>query len=184
MTPKWFYLFVVTCMALLVVGCDDDSDEDTDEESDDSADQNAGCAKDCHGDKDSPLPTDGVHEAHGEVGCEECHEVPASGDTSHVDGEAAVVFGSLAKTGGLKPEFDAKALTCADTYCHGASLTDGSNTTPAWDDDTQMKCGSCHGYPPTTDHVDNDSCEKCHSSVWDGTDFVDPSLHRNGSVDL
>lgn len=178
MTPKWLYLFVVTCTALLVVGCDDGSDDNGN-----SGGENAGCAADCHGNEDSPLPESDAHPAHEDVGCEECHEVPSSDDTSHADGEAEVVFGSLAKTGGLKPKFNADDLTCAKTYCHGASLTDGSNTTPAWDDKS-VDCGSCHGVPPTTGHVDNDNCGKCHSSGWDGSDFDDPSLHRNGTIDL
>ncbi len=45
--------------------------------------------------------------------------------------------------------------TCSAIYCHGATLTGGTNTTPSWvGGSAQVYCGSCHGataaQPPTT----------------------------------
>jgi predicted CxxxxCH...CXXCH cytochrome family protein len=45
--------------------------------------------------------------------------------------------------------------TCSAIYCHGSTLTGGSNTSPSWVGGTgQVQCGTCHGAssanPPTT----------------------------------
>jgi len=45
--------------------------------------------------------------------------------------------------------------TCSAIYCHGSTLTGGSNTSPSWvGGSSQVQCGTCHGTssanPPTT----------------------------------
>jgi predicted CxxxxCH...CXXCH cytochrome family protein len=74
--------------------------------------------------------------------------------------------------------------TCTGVYCHGASLSGGTLTAPVWTqvDGTQAYCGSCHSTPPEDGHTTSTACENCHSSVYDGSSFVDLSLHVNGTV--
>lgn len=70
--------------------------------------------------------------------------------------------------------------TCANVYCHGATLTNGVNTTPNWtlSGGSQAGCGTCHGAymegPGTgghTRHAGNAagglqmSCDNCHGTL-------------------
>lgn len=80
--------------------------------------------------------------------------------------------------------------TCANIYCHGATLTGGTSTTPNWTGLNQAACGSCHGVtvatPPTTGghlrHAGTGvvgrlslACTACHGATTDNS-------HINGSV--
>ncbi|MBJ6725375.1 CxxxxCH/CxxCH domain c-type cytochrome [Geomesophilobacter sediminis] len=78
-------------------------------------------------------------------------------------------------------------------YCHGGTLTGGTNTTPVWTGTGQATCGSCHGAsaanPPTTGshlrHAGNGTslgknnlaldCSTCHGNVG-------AVRHVNGTV--
>jgi predicted CxxxxCH...CXXCH cytochrome family protein len=40
--------------------------------------------------------------------------------------------------------------TTCSVYCHGSTLTGGSNSTPSWTGTNQAACGSCHGATPAT----------------------------------
>lgn len=79
---------------------------------------------------------------------------------------------------------------CSSIYCHGSTLTGGSNTSPSWvGGAAEAACGTCHGAsastPPTagshTKHASSAAgnyglaCTKCHPNVTDGS-------HVNGSV--
>src|SRR5205085_12275805 len=99
------------------------------------------------------------------IACSECHVVPT--DLSHIDGTAAVAFGELARKNGARPSWNRAAASCSATYCHGASLAGGTNTTPQWTkvDGTQAACGSCHGVPPPTPLPDNPDCSSCHTGT-------------------
>lgn len=85
------------------------------------------------------------------------------------------------------PNYDNR---CSSIYCHGSTLTGGTNTSPSWvGGSAEAGCGTCHGAsastPPTTGnhirHASNSAgnlnlaCTKCHSAVTDGS-------HVNGSV--
>ncbi len=150
----------------------------------------------CHGsaeNNDEPFGIDGTagaHEAHlagGKYGrptaCEECHRVPENvDDEDHVDAlPAEVRFGSLAKADGADPEWNRKEGICSGVYCHGVTLSGGSNTTPEWMDD-DVGCGSCHGYPPEDGHPDSTVCGNCHGEVYEGGGWVDQALHIDGTV--
>ncbi|HEY6004579.1 MAG TPA: CxxxxCH/CxxCH domain-containing protein, partial [Anaeromyxobacter sp.] len=125
------------------------------------------------------------------LGCEACHAKPADAlDAGHVDGPTATVaFGGLASKG-TAPAWSRGEATCSSTYCHGATLAGGTNTSPIWTvlDGTQAACGTCHGNPPATgrhgQHVISWSvpCFACHPRVA-GRPF-DPSLHVNGTKDM
>jgi len=80
--------------------------------------------------------------------------------------------------------------TCSAIYCHGSTLTGGSNITPSWvAGSTQAACGTCHGAssanPPTSgSHVRHAgagagqlqlSCDSCHGTHND-------NKHINGDV--
>lgn len=139
----------------------------------------------------------GVHDSHvgttiaPPISCAECH--PSRGDVitdaAHVDGDgqAEVVFGTLARTGGVSPAYaraSPASATCASTYCHG-NFTGGVNATPNWTSTAQVTCTSCHGNPPNTGRHDlhvNDrgyACERCHSGFSSST--VNASVHLNGT---
>jgi predicted CxxxxCH...CXXCH cytochrome family protein len=165
----------------------------------------------CHGSPDSPAPpvdtqgrsdttfvSVGAHQSHlspdparaisAPVPCGECHTEPdAAEPLSHIDAVAAVVFGPLASAGSATPSWN--GTTCA-TYCHGQTLSGGSNPTPRWTkvDGTQDACGSCHGLPPQSCNASaapGETCASCHASVINASyQFVDKSLHINGVVDF
>ncbi len=122
----------------------------------------------CHGSSSNPAPPEdidgntattsrgvGAHQAHvvysqTRFACSECHSVPSSlNDTGHIDSAlpAEMIWGTLARTDSLNPVWNGS--TCSDVYCHGASLSGGSNTAPNWTvvDGSQAICGTCHGIP-------------------------------------
>lgn len=166
----------------------------------------------CHGNAANaapPLDLDGLSEttektvgAHQEhlmaasgisaaVDCEQCHEVPAVVSAAgHLDGDgtAEVTFGPLARTDGLlpAPEWDAGTETCDNTYCHGATLTGGTNKTPQWTkvDGSQDACGTCHGFPPPAPHSGSTACDGCHAETVSGGQIAHPDKHIDGTVQV
>ncbi|WP_428262480.1 CxxxxCH/CxxCH domain c-type cytochrome [Haliangium sp.] len=177
-----------------------------------NADLQLGCSGTCHGDEDSTAPpldieggTDtesigvGAHRSHinpaptfhRAVQCDDCHTVPAAvGDDGHLDGDdvAELTFGDVATANGTAASWDRDNTTCT-VYCHGASLEDGggSLTTPDWTrvDDTQNRCGTCHGAPPPEPHPSDTNCGTCHPTMKPGTlEFLDPASHINGELDV
>ena len=167
----------------------------------------------CHGNKDNAAPPTaldpsrelgvGAHQAHLKVGtvaaaveCEECHTVPEDpADPDHLpeEGEAPeaeVVFGSLATTANLAPEWIRSEAKCANTYCHGGSLSGGRHAEPIWTqtDQTQIECDSCHGAPPPLPHPQEplaEDCASCHPDTVDnnGNILVAGGLHINGKTE-
>jgi len=130
------------------------------------------------------------------VACSECHAVPTSPAISaiHRNGATELSFGTLARTGGLTPtatrDLATGALVCTNTYCHGTSLTGGSNKSPRWNDTAYLNgCSICHGYPPATlrsgaAHTTSTACSSCHPHVNSTNNgFTDPSKHVNGTVE-
>ncbi len=160
------------------------------------SDDNAAPPVDTQGRSETTLMTVGAHQQHlGEsdwhrpVACNECHLVPESiDDAGHIDASPAELnFSGVAMEHAATPAFDHLTGTCSGTYCHGAAFdSDGSLTEPLWTlvDGTQDACGTCHALPPPDPHPDNNVCQTCHFSVYDGSDFVDPLRHINGMVNF
>lgn len=131
------------------------------------------------------------------VACAECHVVPGSPAVSgtHRNGSNDLVFGTVAKTGPLTPVYTVATGACANTYCHGATLTGGgSNKSPVWNQSGYLAagCATCHGYPPATvrngaaSHSTSSACSGCHPHVNaanNGFTTAGTALHINGSVD-
>ncbi len=149
---------------------------------------------DPQGRSDTTLVTVGAHQSHlnatlgKPVACKACHTVPMDvGDAGHKNGKGDVAFKDLSVLDGAAPSWDETAATCAGTYCHGATLSGGANTTPKWTvvGGDQAKCGNCHGLPPSSPHPADDKCAQCHGDVIneDGS-FKDASRHIDGTVDL
>ncbi len=149
------------------------------------------------GSKDTTDPGVGAHKSHVREGaisrkieCTECHLVPESVDADgHVDDAlpAEITWGELATTEGLDPVWDRENERCSSTYCHGASLSGGSNTEPKWTvvDGTQKACGTCHGNPPPYPHPDRRYCHTCHGETVtaNGTIDVAGGHHLDGELD-
>jgi predicted CxxxxCH...CXXCH cytochrome family protein len=146
--------------------------------------------RDLLGARDPSYPGVGAHEihlrpsaTHGPVACSECHVVPQRTDSpGHADdaGPAEVVFGSVARSGGLLPSYDAIARRCDNSHCHGSAQA-------VWTEprDSQAACGSCHGLPPAAPHPSSTLCSTCHGDVIDeAMTFTAPELHVNGIVEL
>lgn len=124
--------------------------------------------------------------------CGVCHVKPADAFApNHIDGPTATVtFGGLASTGGTTPTWDRASATCSSTYCHGATLPDGTNHAPLWTkvDGTQAACGTCHGNPPGSGrhamHVTSFGipCWACHPGKWNVV--VDVASHVSGVKDM
>ena len=131
--------------------------------------------------------------------CAECHSGLGLGTVDHLNRarlrSAAiqanpVAFGTLARTGGLSPSYSV-SKTCLNTYCHGASLTGGSNKSPQWGQIGYLQgCGTCHGFPPVNPSHTNVTaatlCSGCHSHVNSSNNGFTASglaLHINGILE-
>ncbi|MEK7704423.1 MAG: CxxxxCH/CxxCH domain-containing protein, partial [Myxococcota bacterium] len=143
------------------------------------------------------LTSVGAHQSHlagGQfsrpVACSECHIVPAHvDDAGHNDTAlpAEVAFGTLATTAGSggpsTPVWQHAGATCGGSYCHGATLSDGTLTTPVWTtvNGTQAACGTCHGMPPGGSHPTNANCEQCHApTAGPGQTIANRATHVDG----
>jgi predicted CxxxxCH...CXXCH cytochrome family protein len=127
--------------------------------------------------------------------CGVCHVKPVDALASgHIDGDtASVAFAGLATTTGVAPSWDRAAATCASTYCHGATLSGGTNTQPSWTtvDGSQAACGTCHGIPPSVLHPavtgGPSACNPCHPATVDASGAVIPpsagGKHLDGLVE-
>jgi len=103
-----------------------------------------------------------------------------------------VVFGTLSRTGGASPTFNAGTAGCAASYCHGTFTFNGvtgARATPIWTSTAPMTCTSCHGMPPSghpayTGTPNAVSCYQCHpqSVNADGT-IKQGGGHLNGKAD-
>jgi predicted CxxxxCH...CXXCH cytochrome family protein len=146
------------------------------------------------------------------VKCAECHVKPTTLFASgHIDTQlpAEVAFNdTLARlvTGSgtyvPSPGYNATALTCANTYCHGKwqmkksgsafayiftdSVMTGNITNDVlWTGGaSEASCGSCHALPPTG-HMTFplNSCTNCHTGVVNGSgQIINQALHINGKA--
>ena len=144
---------------------------------------------------DTALMSVGAHATHMSggrnakaVACTDCHLVPTELNTpGHVDSAlpAELVFSGAATARNAHPRFDAASGKCSNTYCHGFSLSGGSNTTPTWTvvDGTQTACGSCHGLPPPAPHPTSTQCQACHSpTAGPGMTIASAATHIDGVV--
>lgn len=141
-------------------------------------------------------PAVGAHQTHvvagtmrGPIPCGDCHQVPASAsDPGHLDPSPAEVrFSALSLTDGATPSWDRATATCTSSYCHGATLTGGSNTSPRWTvvNGTQAVCGTCHGDPPPSPHPARNDCTSCHpTSVLSNGSINVSGTHIDGKVDV
>lgn len=140
----------------------------------------------CHGD-----PPGGSHVPHASptiaaaVACGACHVVPdETVAPGHLDAPPVeTIFGGLALAGGARPSFTA-TRTCADSYCHGATLDGGALTEPTWGatDHAALACDACHGMPPANGHPDARVCGDCHNDVGPDDEIVAPAHHVDGIV--
>jgi predicted CxxxxCH...CXXCH cytochrome family protein len=145
----------------------------------------------CHGSSESSAPpsalggaTDptfrgvGAHEAHllnpglsAPVACGECHLVPDAIDApGHLDSlwPAEVSWEQAAIRPNASEPFDVGAQSCV-VYCHGSTLTGGTNTAPVWTVPfAGAVCDDCHGFPPPPPHPVSEACSDCHPSPLDG----------------
>lgn len=170
--------------------------------------------RDAHGNTATSAPGVGAHAQHmktsspwhAPIACNECHLVPGSTtDQAHIDDIDEVILDPTVKvpgsplasggTGGTLQipgaTWNASALTCAGTYCHGGNnspLTGGNAVAPKWTkvDGTQTQCQSCHGMPPPAPHPADSDCGKCHPTMTAGnnTTVTYPAKHIDGSVDV
>jgi predicted CxxxxCH...CXXCH cytochrome family protein len=126
------------------------------------------------------------------IACNECHIVPA--DSAHATNPPAsiVVFGTLSKTGGAAPTFNAGTAGCAASYCHGnfkLGAVSGASATPIWTDTTLLTCTACHGMPPNghpayTGTPTAASCFQCHPQSVNADGSIKPNGgHINGKAD-
>ncbi len=122
------------------------------------------------------------------IACSECHSVPTSPAVSgtHRNDTNNITFGALAQTGSSVPSYTTNTGVCANTYCHGSTLSGGTNKAPVWNQPNyNTGCGTCHGFPPLAPHSANSDCNNCHSNVnATNNGFITGSQHINGSVEV
>jgi predicted CxxxxCH...CXXCH cytochrome family protein len=126
------------------------------------------------------------------IACAECHAVPA--DSVHATSPPAqkVVFGTLSRTGGAAPSWNAATAGCTASYCHGNfsfNGVGGASATVVWTSTAPLTCTSCHGMPPAGHPAyagtpTAASCFQCHpqSVNADGT-VKQGGGHLNGKAD-
>ncbi len=137
-----------------------------------------GCG-DCHGNP----PASGAHAKHTAGSgylCAECHFERGQGTAYHLNWMKDVNFNTALNPSG---NYSQDAGTCGMLYCHGNTLSGGSNTTPDWNNPATGACGTCHdtGQSDTTpgsyissgSHVKHISgcaysCVKCHNDSGTG----------------
>jgi predicted CxxxxCH...CXXCH cytochrome family protein len=161
-------------------------------------------------------PKVGAHTAHlasttdslsANITCNDCHNVTAMNSAGHMNGSTTPVWGALAT--GLKgsstglprstPTYSTTNRTCSNTYCHGDTLTGGTQTSPSWDNPAShlpstisaAGCGMCHGFPPpghnftapTTFPAAAASCS-CHPNINpSGTSYADIFVLKSKHID-
>jgi predicted CxxxxCH...CXXCH cytochrome family protein len=139
----------------------------------------------------------GLHGVTAPLDCTSCHPKPSTPiQALHMDGKVEVTGYTgtdLALLAAITtPGWDRTTVSCATSYCHGATLGGGTAMQPVWTkvDGTQAACGSCHGLPPTkhltlTPPVTAASCAPCHPGTVkaDGTIDVAGGKHLNGKID-
>jgi predicted CxxxxCH...CXXCH cytochrome family protein len=154
--------------------------------------------KDTMGGTASTMTTVGAHTSHllgshnisRPIDCQECHVVPANVDSpGHIDHPppAYVIWGPLSANGGAAPAWNRTTGKCSNVYCHGGTLTGGSNTSPSWTtvNNTQAACGTCHGLPPPAPHPADSTCENCHAPVaGPNLTLATPARHADGILDV
>jgi predicted CxxxxCH...CXXCH cytochrome family protein len=157
----------------------------------------------CHGSGEDPAPpldlggsSDpsslgvGAHQAHlnvtgaAPVICADCHRVPtATADVGHLDtaAPAEIVWNGRLGAGGT---WDRATGSCSNVYCHGSTLSGGTETTPEWTGGApEAACGTCHGLPPGSGHPNRTDCDTCHGAVaGPGQTIANPALHIDGDV--
>ena len=139
----------------------------------------------------STLPP-GAHQAHVNGGtystpiqCNECHVVPIS--TGHSNGVVDLLFGALAKTGGVAPAYNSATLSCSAFYCHGNFNGGNTAAAPLWTGAGSVTCSSCHALPPATPAHSNPAtpCASCHGAGYDAiAKTVNKTTHINGVVNV
>jgi predicted CxxxxCH...CXXCH cytochrome family protein len=150
---------------------------------------------DLAGRSDTSLVSVGAHQNHltgasgafAPVACADCHATYTKvDDDGHADGTVQVPFGQAARRKGASPTWDRGSGTCANTYCHGATLPGGSNTSPAWTvvDGTQIACGTCHGNPPPAPHPSGTNCSTCHDTAGADGSIAIPAQHGDGILQV
>ncbi|HML76718.1 CxxxxCH/CxxCH domain c-type cytochrome [Geobacter sulfurreducens] len=109
-----------------------------------------------------------------------------AGATVHTNGVIDVNLNTANARVGGTATWTAGSKTCANVYCHGATLTGGTAKSPVWGA-TLTGCGTCHGFPPATSvHTGKvaTDCIGCHPHVnASGTGFTDAAKHINGAMD-
>ncbi|MDZ7261223.1 MAG: CxxxxCH/CxxCH domain-containing protein, partial [candidate division KSB1 bacterium] len=139
----------------------------------------------------------GAHLAHvsnsrwgGVFDCDACHIKPAQFETiGHADSDlpAEIIWGELPRTGGLSPTWDGSI--CTNVYCHGASLSNGTQINPVWTQAEALTCDACHGLPPKTGahqaHIEpyQFQCNICHDGYFKNT-AVNQLVHIDGKKDV
>jgi predicted CxxxxCH...CXXCH cytochrome family protein len=126
--------------------------------------------------------------------CGVCHVKPADAlSGGHLDGGTAEVpFGGIALSANAQPRWDRATATCANVYCHGATLSGGTKTAPLWTGtSSEAACGTCHGVPPPSPHptaaAGLTGCTSCHPETIDSAgNLIAPAAggkHLDGIVE-
>jgi predicted CxxxxCH...CXXCH cytochrome family protein len=134
--------------------------------------------------------------------CSECHMMPkdfrAVGTPGGVHNQPVMQWASgtnnIVATGNLIPVYSGGS--CSATWCHGAGLGGGTNTSPAWNSTGAGACGSCHFIAnPAAPHPAKDlvgvnitgvaQCAQCHPGTVNagGSINVNGGMHVNGRID-
>lgn len=141
------------------------------------------------------------------VACSDCHLIPSQVNSEgHLDGNAGVelTFSGIATTitnepgteGRItdlpalnpNPIFNKSEGSCSNVYCHGYFKNGNNENVVKYGDG--FVCGSCHGDKdtgnplPKGSHTTISACYLCHSTVDAGKNFVKPSQHINGILNV
>jgi predicted CxxxxCH...CXXCH cytochrome family protein len=140
------------------------------------------------------------HQLRGPLACSDCHLVPlVVTSAGHIDQPFVQVFqagwSGIAASDGAMPTWDAAALTCRTTYCHGNGTKLGADgaadlvRAPTWTQgDSAAVCGACHGIPPVDSAhpppLGLADCARCHPTTMNAQGgLISGGTHLDGVID-
>ena len=103
----------------------------------------------------------------------------------HANGSTVFTFGAPRRTGGAAPAFDGAALTCASTYCHGATLARGRHephARPGRAAPARRPAAPATARRRRPRTPPAPSCGGCHAGYTATT--VNAALHVDGKLDV
>lgn len=142
----------------------------------------------CHARSELP-PSHQEHFAAGVSACALCHAATFSATGALLDSVHMNAVLDVAMSTAVQGTFNADAMTCSDSRCHGITQP---NTSPAWGAAGNLTCQSCHAFADLSGMHDTHftqsaaNCGMCHASTAVNATTLQPDTktHANLTPDV